>query len=100
MQVQIVDNGARTMVSVLTRSLGQAEEIRIAVAFASRRGLDLLRPALEKALSAGATAEFLVGMDMHITEPDALHQLYQVHRSKDQAATTILTRYGIDSAYR
>ena len=78
MQVQFIDNQQHEMATFLASAIEASEEIKIAVAFVSRAGLGLLEDSISNALSKGATAEFLIGMDMHATEPKALHQLYEM----------------------
>ena len=83
MQVKIVDNVTRSMASVLVPLVAESQDIRMAVAFVSRRGLALINDAVRTALDRGATFEFLVGLDLRTTEPDALDMLYGL--SKVQA---------------
>lgn len=67
---------------VLAPEIERCNEAKIAVAFASRRGLAMIQPAIQTALQAGAYLEFLVGLDMHTTEPDALRSLYELARAQ------------------
>lgn len=76
MLVELIDNRVRSLATVLIDGIKQCRDIRIAVAFVSRRGLDVIRPSVDAALQSGAKVEFLVGLDMHTTEDDALHDLY------------------------
>jgi HKD family nuclease len=78
MKVEIIDNLTRKLKSVLAPSIEQAREIRIAVAFVSQSGLDLIEAPMQSALRTGATIEFLVGLDMHTTEAAALQSLYEL----------------------
>ena len=78
MRVQIIDNVSREMVSVLLPAIEQSKDVRIAVAFVSRRGLAMIEPSIRAALQAGAYLEFLVGLDMRSTEPEALQTLYDL----------------------
>jgi HKD family nuclease len=75
MQVQIVDNTSRELISILAPAITQSEEIKVAVAFVSRRGFEMIRPQIEDALRLGATLEFLVGLDMNVTEPGVLYEI-------------------------
>jgi HKD family nuclease len=52
--------------------------VKIAVAFVSRQGLATIEPAIQTVLKAGGYAEFLVGLDMQTTEPEALRRLYEL----------------------
>jgi HKD family nuclease len=83
MHVQIVDNAAQSMISVLSPEIERCKEAKIAVAFVSRRGLAMIEPAIQSALETGAYIEFLIGLDMHTTEPDALRQLYELARTQN-----------------
>jgi HKD family nuclease len=78
MQVQIIDNATRSLASVLPPAIEQSNEVKIAVAFVSRKGLAAIEPAIQTVLAAGGYAEFLVGLDMHTTEPEALTRLYEL----------------------
>lgn len=60
----------------LSLALTQHNDTRIAVAFISRSGLDLIMPALESNIKADGYVEFLVGLDMHNSDPKALQILY------------------------
>ncbi len=78
MHAEIVDNVSRDMVSVLLPTIAESSDIRMAVAFASRRGLALIEPSIKATLLAGGYLEFLVGLDMQTTEPNALQFLYDL----------------------
>lgn len=80
MYAEIVDNVSRDMVSVLLPFIAQSRDIRIAVAFASRRGVTMIEPSIEAVLRSEGSLEFLVGLDMQTTEPDALQLLYDLSR--------------------
>src|SRR5215210_5489958 len=86
MEARIIDNVSRDMVSILSSEIGHSKDVRIAVAFVSQRGLGLLWGSMEVALQAGAYLEFLVGLDMRTTEPDALQNLYQLCRANANAS--------------
>jgi HKD family nuclease len=76
MLVEVVDNVARKTARVLTSAIQASDDVRVAVAFVSRSGLRELEPALSVAIAAGSHLEFLVGLDMRTTEPEALRALY------------------------
>ena len=86
MKVEIVNNAERQMVSVLSPAIEQSQDVRIAVAFVSRSGLALLKPALERALETRSKLEFLVGLDMRTTEPQALEMLYELSQRHPNVA--------------
>jgi HKD family nuclease len=84
MQARVIDNVSAKMSAVLPQLIEASGDIRIAVAFASRKGLSLIEPALVAALEAGGTAEFLVGLDMQSTEPGAVRWLLDRTRDTDR----------------
>jgi HKD family nuclease len=86
MHVQVIDNGATGLGDVLCPLIDKATDVKMAVAFASRDGIDLIRHSLDTALANEAHVEFLVGLDMHATAPDALRDLFDLSRAKANAA--------------
>lgn len=77
MQVEIVDNTTVRMASTVSSLVERSTETRIAVAFVSQGGLALLEKPIAAALTAGKFIEFLVGLDMAVTEPKALKKMHQ-----------------------
>jgi HKD family nuclease len=75
MEARIIDNVSVKMSTVLPHLIESSRDIRVAVAFVSRQGISLIERALDTALAAGGTAEFLVGLDMRSTEPQAVRWL-------------------------
>jgi len=86
MQAQVIDNVTRHMASELIPQIESSVDSRMAVAFVSRRGLGMLEPAIRNALSSGGTVEFLVGLDMRTTEPQALEVLLDWSHASSQVA--------------
>lgn len=82
MNVQTIDNRSRKLLATLSSAIEQSSDTRIAVAFVSHNGLDLLMPAVHTALRNDAEIEFLVGLDRRISEPEALLMLHRL--SHDQ----------------
>jgi HKD family nuclease len=80
-QARIVDDSSLTMARVLSAAIQGSQDIRMAVAFASRSGFSLIWEPLESALSAGAYVEFIVGLDRRVTEPAVLQSLYELNRA-------------------
>jgi HKD family nuclease len=74
------------MVSVLSPLIEHTSDLRIAVAFASRQGLKIIEAPLSTAVKKGAAVEFLVGLDMRSTEPEALQALLELSRKSANAA--------------
>jgi HKD family nuclease len=96
MRVQLIDNVSRDMATALPPVLEHSQDIRIAVAFVSQRGLALIDSALTAAIQAGATAEFLVGLDMQSTEPQALKAL--LDRSRETACLSLYCYASVSAA--
>jgi len=86
MLVRVVDNTRESTADIVSRLTERSQDIRIAVAFASRDGLVLLSKAIDAALAAGAHLEFLVGLDLASTEPDALRIMYDWSQANGNAA--------------
>ena len=81
MPVSIVDRSSG-LAPLLVSTIERSRDVRIAVAFASTGGLDLIRGALLQSLISGAHVEFIIGMDLGGTEPAALWALHQLGREK------------------
>ncbi|MDQ3704542.1 MAG: phospholipase D-like domain-containing protein [Chloroflexota bacterium] len=80
MQVNVVDNHTTSVSEVLSSAIRDSNDVRMAVAFVSRSGYDLIADAIAQALGAGGTVELLAGMDMQGTEPEALETIYRLSR--------------------
>jgi len=78
MQVRLLDNITHRVDSTLIPIIERASDVRIAAAYVSRSGLDLLEPAILSAVDSCASVEFLVGLDGIVTEPGALRWLLQL----------------------
>ena len=76
MLMEVVDNMRLKAADALTGAMESANSIRFAVAFASADGLDKLSSKTTGILRKGGSAEFLVGLDLRVTEPSALWQIY------------------------
>ncbi|MFN8458460.1 MAG: phospholipase D-like domain-containing protein [Anaerolineae bacterium] len=70
---------------VTLTAIEQFKEVRIAVAFMSQGGLDIIKPSLEANLQAEGYVEFLVGLDMTVTEPKALQFVYELSKTANIA---------------
>jgi HKD family nuclease len=86
MHAQVIDNGTAGLSDVLGPLIQNATDVKMAVAFASRDGIALLRPSLDAALANAAHVEFLVGLDMHGTETNALRDLFDLSKDSGNAA--------------
>jgi HKD family nuclease len=87
LKINIIDNHSKSLSSILSQRIIQSNDIRIAVAFLSMRGINLLYDSIDSALNQGASFEFLAGLDMRTTEPEALQFLYNL--SKNNANLTL-----------
>lgn len=86
MNAQIIDNISLDMASVLSLAIEEFNDVRIAVAFMSQSGIDTIKSSLEANLQAGGYIEFLVSLDMIVTEPKALQTVYELaNRNADIA---------------
>jgi len=86
MRVQVIDNVSRKMETVLCPLIEDSTDLRVAVAFMSDRGLAIIRPSVTAAIRAGATVEFLVGLDMRTTEPEALRAVLDMTSDSEKVA--------------
>ena len=82
MQVRVLDNLSETMSSALIPEVARSSDVRFAVAFMSAGGLALLHDSIAVALQSGAHAEFVVGMDMRSTDPEAVIALHELSKKK------------------
>jgi hypothetical protein len=83
MEAQIIDNMSRTMASELATAIVGYQDVRIAVAFMSQSGLDIIHPSINTNLRSGGRIEFLIGLDMNVTEPRALQTIYNLSRENE-----------------
>lgn len=82
MYLQTLDNRSHKLLTVLSSAVQHSSDTRIAVAYVSRSGLELLLPAIDTSLRKDAEVEFLVGLDRNVTEPAALYLLHQLSQSQ------------------
>jgi HKD family nuclease len=99
MHVQVIDNKTQDLASILAQGITRCDDVKVAVAFASSGGLKLLRPSIDSALQSGASLEFLVGLDMHATEPDAINELYALSNSASKLQLSCYIGIGPGAIY-
>lgn len=99
MDIKIVDNLSQTLLDVISPSIAQAEECRIAVAFLSTGGLAMVEPALHQCLQRNGRLEFLVGLDLLATEPQALIHLYEISQTNSQVALYCFANPKVTAVY-
>ena len=81
MLIQIIDNHSKELISILNHTIEKSNDIRMAVAFVSRQGLSLIDSSMNYICSKKANLEFLIGLDMRTTEPEALKYIYNLSKS-------------------
>jgi len=99
MRIQITDNVSRKTLSVLSPAIEKSKDVRIAVAFVSRQGLAIIEPSIQCALQAGAYLEFLIGLDMYTTEPEALEILHELSCERPNAELYCYASLGSEAIY-
>lgn len=99
MRIELVDNISRKLVDVILPAIEQSQECRIAVAFVSAGGFSLVEPAFRQCLQKGGYAEFLVGLDLSATDPQALWTLYQISQTEPNMACYCFSELGISAVY-
>lgn len=99
MELQLLDNRSQTLGEAISSALAESEDSRMAVAFVSAQGLGLLEPALQQCLKRKGSVEFLVGLDLSFTDPQALRTLYQWSRDYAHVACYCLTELGPSVVY-
>lgn len=67
MQLSVLDNRQKVVYQVLSDGIRVSNDVRIAVAFVSQSGYNLLAEAISQSLSRGGKIELLVGMDLQGT---------------------------------
>ncbi len=67
----------------MSQAIIQSKDIKIAVAFLSLRGINLIYNSIDSALRKGASLEFLAGLDMQTTEPAALQFLHNLSKNNN-----------------
>jgi HKD family nuclease len=84
MRIQVVNNEDKNVLSILAPAISKADDIRVAVAFVSWRGLAMIQSAIDDALKKDSQIEFLIGLDFATTEPKAVQTLYNYYRNNHQ----------------
>lgn len=80
MIIQIIDNHSKELISILNNTIEISSDIRMAVAFVSRHGLSLIDSSMKYILDTKANLEFLIGLDMRTTEPEALKYIHNLSK--------------------
>lgn len=99
MRAKLVDNMSTKLIDELAPVIGQSSQCRIAVALVSTGGLSLVAPYFEPCLDGGGTVEFLVGLDLSATDPQALWMLHQMSQSNPSVAFYCYGKLGAGGVY-
>jgi len=84
LKINIIDNHSTSLSSILSQAIIQSKDIKIAVAFLSMRGINLIYNSIDSAMRKGASLEFLAGLDMQATEPAALRFLHNLSKNNNK----------------
>jgi len=74
----LVRNDNKEHTKILKKMLNNAQDVYIAVAFLKLSGLDLIKEDIEKILNENGNINFIVGLDLYVTEPKALYELFDL----------------------
>ncbi len=99
MEIQLLDNLSRKLEGAISSALVEAEDSRMAVAFVSAQGLQLLEPSIRRCLERAGYVEFLVGLDLSVTDPQALRTLHRWSQDYGNVACYCLTELGPSVVY-
>ena len=99
MHVEIVDNRRLVTLDVLLQGLAEADDVRMAVAYITNRGLDLLWDALAGVVRRGGCVEIVTAMDGRITEPQALIRLFEATSEFSRIRLFCYSVIGSDETY-
>lgn len=78
----LVINNNKEHAKILKEMLSGVQEAYIAVAFLKCSGLKLIKSCIDEILSEKGNVNFIVGLDLYITEPDALYELLGLCQTK------------------
>ncbi|TOP65014.1 NgoFVII family restriction endonuclease, partial [Vibrio parahaemolyticus] len=74
----LVRNDNKEHTKILKKMLDNAQDVYIAVAFLKLSGLELIKENLEKILDGNGNINLIVGLDLYVTEPKALYELFDL----------------------
>lgn len=90
--VSLVSNEGAGHSASIRDLLDGADDIKIAVAFLKRGGVEHIVPMLDERLAAGATAEIFVGTDFFHTDPCALEKLLSLKQRHPSCTVSVASR--------
>ncbi|CCO45826.1 hypothetical protein VIBNISOn1_1590001 [Vibrio nigripulchritudo SOn1] len=76
--MMLVRNDNKEHTKILKEMLDNAQDVYIAVAFLKLSGLELIKENLEKFLDGNGNINLIVGLDLYVTEPKALYELFDL----------------------
>lgn len=80
----ITNTEGKNHLSVMQDLINQSDEVWISVAFLKQSGLNGLRHSIQEALKKGTVFKVFCGVDLYISEPSALRELYQWFKKDDR----------------
>ena len=81
MRIEIINNDSKKLVESLLQAMAKSNRLRIAVAFVSTGGISLLEQGLQDCISRNCYIEFILGIDLYVTDSKALQNLYQLSKA-------------------
>lgn len=84
MKLSVADNNSNKLGPFLCGAIEKSQDVRIAVAFVSDAGIDIIRNSIDNNLLNYGTIEFLVGLDINATEPKALQSIFELQKSNER----------------
>ena len=99
MKVKLVDNMSTKLIDEISPVIGQSRECKIAVAFVSIGGFLLLKSSFQQCLERNGHIEFLVGLDLSTTDPQALQALYEMSQINSNVSFYCFSELGLGAIY-
>jgi HKD family nuclease len=78
MRIEVINNDSKKLVDSLLQAMAKSNCLRIAVAFVSTGGISLLEKGLQDCMKRNCYIEFILGIDLYVTDSKALQNLYQL----------------------
>ena len=78
MKSMLVENSKKEHKKYISKIISSADELYILVAFLKNSGLNLVHSDLEECLRKNSSVTIVVGLDLYITDPDALLRLHSL----------------------
>tara|TARA_Y100000034_G_scaffold134953_1_gene205001 strand:- start:992 stop:2176 length:1185 start_codon:yes stop_codon:yes gene_type:complete len=78
----LVRNDKKEHAKILEKMFNGAQEVYITVAFLKYSGLKVIKDIIEDTLKNNGNVNFIVGLDLYVTEPNALYELLDLCQKK------------------